>query len=83
MVQLLRSLHQVSLDNGMWSAASLLLPRQDRIYRENLGATETELEAVVGFQEALKKLKGKSVTEEPAEDNNDRAKGGGKGGRPG
>jgi len=80
-VQLLRSLHQVSLDNGMWSTASLLLPRPDPIYRENFGATETELEAVVGYQEALKKLKGKTITEEPIDDKDTKAKGGGKGGR--
>jgi len=81
-VQLLRSLHQVSLDNGMWSTASLLLPRPDPIYRENFGATETELEAVVGYQEALKKIRNKTAAEEPTDDKDAKAKGGAKGGRP-
>ena len=79
-VQLLRSLHQVSLDNGMWSTAALLLPRPDPIYRENFGATETELEAVVGYQEALKKIRSKTQTDDGGDDKDAKPpKGGGKG----
>ena len=41
-------------------------------------STEAELEAVVGYQEALKKIKGKSHTDETG-DEKTKAKGGGKG----
>ena len=59
MVQILRALHQVALDGGTWGTASLLLPRADPIYREQFGATGEELEAIVAYQEALKKIRSK------------------------
>lgn len=81
-VQLLRCLHQVSLDNGMWSTGSLLLPRPDPIYRESFGATEAELEAIVSYQEALKKIRnvphGKAGNDDAPEDGDKGAKGKGK-----
>jgi hypothetical protein len=69
---MLRALHQVALDGGTWSTASLLLPRQDPIYREQFGATGEELEAIVAYQEAMKKLK-------PRQDQPGGGKGEGKG----
>ena len=68
-VQLLRSLHQVSLDGGVWSTASLLLPKPDPLYRETFGATEVELEAIVAYQEAMKKIKSNYVPKEDSEKN--------------
>ena len=81
MVQLLRALHQVGLDNGVWTTASLLLPWRDPIYREQFGATERELEAVVAYQEALKKIRTKMGTD--ATENEDTPKSDDKGGKNG
>lgn len=62
LVQMLRALHQVALDGGTWGTASLLLPRADPIYREQFGATGEELEAIVAYQEAMKKIRSKPET---------------------
>ena len=59
--QLLRALHQVALDHGNWSTGSLLLPFKDPVYMEQFGATERELEAVVGYKEAMKKITTKAT----------------------
>ena len=56
-VQLLRALHQVSLDGGGWQTAMLLLPKADPLQKEAFGATERELEAIVAYQEAMKRIK--------------------------
>ena len=39
-VQLLRALHQVALDGGSWTSASLLLPKQDPLYKQTCGRME-------------------------------------------
>eukprot|EP00929_Paragymnodinium_shiwhaense_P008266 TRINITY_DN112214_c0_g1_i1.p2 TRINITY_DN112214_c0_g1~~TRINITY_DN112214_c0_g1_i1.p2 ORF type:complete len:440 (-),score=61.56 TRINITY_DN112214_c0_g1_i1:575-1894(-) len=57
LVQLLRSLHQVALDNGSWQDASLLLPVQDPIQKREFGATERELETVAAYRKALNDLR--------------------------
>ena len=54
--QLLCGLHQVSLDQGCWSTAALLLLVRDPVFNETFGATEKELEAVVGYGEAMKRI---------------------------
>ena len=53
-VQLLRALHQVALDGGARTSASLLLPKQDPLYKQTCGEAEEELEAIVAYTEALK-----------------------------
>ena len=76
-IQPLRALHQVALDGGAWTTASLLLPKQDPLYKQTCGGTEEELEAIVAYTEAMKKLK----TAAPAyvSDKDKKAKGKGKG----
>jgi hypothetical protein len=81
--QLLRGLHQVSLDNGSWDTAALLLPKKDPLHRELFGGTERELEAAVAYQEALRKIKkGISLAQDADEEKKpvNNKKGGGKGG---
>ena len=55
-VRLLRAIHQCCIDNGSWDSASHLLPGKDPCERNLFGGTEAELEAIVGYREALKKL---------------------------
>ena len=57
MAQMLRALHQVALDGGSWSTASLMLPRKDPIFKDQFGASGEELEAIVAYQDAMKRLK--------------------------
>lgn len=57
LVQLLKAVHQVSLDNGSWMDASLLLPVPDPIFKVEFGAEEEELEGIAAHREALAKLK--------------------------
>ena len=56
-MQLLRAVHQTVLDKGSWDTASLLLPTQDPCHRELFGATQGELETIIAYQDALKKVK--------------------------
>ena len=58
MVQILRALYQLSLDNGSWSTAALLLPKADPVFRELFGGTQEELEAAASYQKALKEMRG-------------------------
>lgn len=55
-VRLLRAIHQCCIDNGSWDSASLLFPGKDPCERNLFGGTEAELEAIVSYREALKKL---------------------------
>ena len=66
-VQLLQSLRQVSLDGGVWSSASLLLPRPDPLYTKTFGATEVGLEVVVTYQETMKKIRSNYAPKEDSE----------------
>ena len=81
-VQLLRAPHQVSLDGGGWQTAMLLLPKADPLQKETFGATERELEAIVAYQEAMKRIKpvfhGDDVNGEKTEKEK-KGKGGGQG----
>ena len=56
-VQLCRCLHQVALDSGMWATGALLLPKPDPLFKQTTGGTEEELEAIIAYQEAMKRLK--------------------------
>ena len=56
-VQMLRAVHQCSIDNGSWDTASLLIPRKDPISRLEFGGTHRELETIFSYQKALKELK--------------------------
>ena len=54
--QLCRALHQVSLDQGGWDAASLLLPRQDPLTRIRFGGSAAEMEVVANYRDTIRKL---------------------------
>lgn len=56
-VQLCRCLHQVALDSGTWATGALLLPKPDPLFKQTTGGTEEELEAIIAYQEAMKRLK--------------------------
>ena len=57
LTQLVRCVHQVSLDNGSWSTAMHMLPRADPLEQPLFGGAQAELEIISSYQEALKKLK--------------------------
>jgi hypothetical protein len=80
MVQLLRCLHQVCLDQGSWEVGSLLLPKSDPLSRTEFGGTLAELEVVDGYREALKKLSKQGRKNEDGENSEAPEKSGGKGG---
>ncbi len=54
--QLCRALHQVSLDQGQWDAAALLLPRPDPLQRVVFGGSPAEMEVVAGYRDTIRKL---------------------------
>ena len=56
-VQLCRTLHQVALDGGCWTSASLLLPKPGLLYKQTCRGTEEELKIMAANTEALQKLK--------------------------
>ena len=73
-VQLLRAVHQVSLDQGSWQAASLLLAHSDPLERPRFGGEPEQLEKIASYLKAMQELEKRSqVTQK--EDN----PGGGKG----
>jgi hypothetical protein len=80
MVQLLRGLHQVTLDGGSWEVASLLLPNRDPCARDHFGATERELEAVVAYQKAMKEIRRPAWNPTLSEEGGGKASSSGKGG---
>jgi hypothetical protein len=59
LVQVLRALHQSALDDGEWESAGLLLPKADPIKKPVFGGTQSELEVIAAYKEALRKLEGK------------------------
>jgi hypothetical protein len=73
--QLLRAVWQSALDGADWSTASLLLPGEDPISRVATAATETEMEAIVAYQEAQRKLKKKEAPRAGEEEDDEPGKG--------
>ena len=51
-VQLLKAVHQVSIDSGDWRTASLLVPTSDPLLRKEFGGSELETQAIVNFRKA-------------------------------
>ena len=75
--QLIKSIHQAVLDGGSWDAASLLLPDEDPVRRATWGASTQELEAIAGYQDALRRIRrGPSNSDDP-ENTGEKPKGGG------
>jgi hypothetical protein len=65
---LLRAVHQCSLDNGQWDVANLMVPGEDPCTRSQFATGERDLETILAYQEAMKKLKKKSSKEDGDED---------------
>ena len=55
-VQLVRALHQASLDKGSWRAAALLLAHQDPLERQRFGGEPEQLEQVAWYLKAMEEL---------------------------
>ncbi len=56
---MLKAINQAALDNGDWEVANCLLPGDDVCSRQGFAVGEAELERIVGYQEAMRKLKAK------------------------
>ncbi len=77
MMQLLRSLHQVVLDQGNGSVAMHLLPRADPTERPTFGRTQRELETIAAYTESLRRLRRQQSSAGYGGDANDDVKKGG------
>jgi hypothetical protein len=53
---MLRALHQVAADAGIWDVASLLLLGQDLCKKDAHGLTERDLATIASYQDAVKKI---------------------------
>ena len=83
-VQLLRAVHQVALDQGSWQAASLLLSHTDPMERQRFGGEPEQLERIASYLKAVSELEKRSLQNAPKEDNpNPNPKGRGKNDRKG
>jgi len=60
LVQLLRGIHQCSLDAGDWKTAWLLLHLPDPVERPRFGGEVQELEVVASYVKAMNELERKS-----------------------
>ena len=76
-VQLLRALQQVALDGNAWTTSAPLLPKRDPLYKQTCKIREEELEAIVAYTGALKRLK--TATPAYVSYKDEKAKGKGKG----
>ena len=77
MAQILKSLHQVALDQGAWLSAQHLLPGGDPIDRVAFGGSHQEMEAIAGYHDAIRKLKRGQGSEDTKKE--PKGKGAGKG----
>ena len=57
LVQLLKAIHQVSLDDGRWGHAGLLLPSENPLARPEFGGDMSELMDVLSYTKAVRDLK--------------------------
>ncbi|CAK9004843.1 unnamed protein product [Durusdinium trenchii] len=74
LVQLLRAVHQCSLDQGSWKTAWLLLRYTDPVEVPRFGGEPQELERVAGYLKALENLEKKSKGAPRGEHNEDEEK---------
>ena len=56
-IQMLKALHQVSLDNGDWSSAELLIPSESPTGRPAFGGDEEELRGIFSYRKAMRELR--------------------------
>ena len=80
-VQLRRAVHQCSLDQGSWKAASLLLAHQDPLERPRFGGEPDQLEKIASYLKAMDDLEKRSRMSQPSPevDTSKKQKGKGKG----
>ena len=79
LIQLLKAVHQVALDQGSWHAGQHLLVHRDSMATCDFGGDPTEIEAIHSFTKALGELtKAHQVSQ--AGDSEGNAGGGGYGG---
>ena len=74
LVQLLRAVHQCSLDQGSWKTAWLLLRYTDPVEVPRFGGEPQELERVAGYLKALENLEKKAKGAAKGERNEDEEK---------
>ncbi len=56
-VQLLRAIRKSCLGAGSWEHSSLMVPSEDSCTKSSFATAEEELEAILGYQDAMKKLR--------------------------
>ena len=73
LTQLLRALHQASLDNGSWQTAWLLLHLPDPTGQPKFGGEPQDLEVIASYLKAMGELerKGKTIPKPDAESTSD------------
>ena len=70
LTQLLRALHQCSLDNGDWRTAWLLTGLQDPVAKPQFGGEPQELEVIASYLKAMAELEKKGKSQPPPTDSN-------------
>ena len=55
--QACKAVHQVALDQGKWSTATLLLPLEDPLGRDDFAGEEAEMKDVHAYRKALDELR--------------------------
>ena len=70
MTQLLRALHQCSLDNGDWRTAWLLTGLPDPVERPKFGGEPQDLEVIAAYIKAMAELEKKGRSLPPTSDSN-------------
>ena len=78
-VQLLRALHQVSLDQGSWKTGSLLMSHADPLEGPKFGGEPDQLEKIASYVKAMTELEKRSLHGGGQEDDSQEKKGRGKG----
>lgn len=80
-VQLLRAVHQVSLDQGSWQAARLMLAHADAVKHPKLRKKPQQLESIASYLKAITELEKRSQATAREDIVNPKEKGRGKGGK--
>ena len=88
LIQVLKAIHQATVDGGDWRTAALLVPLPDPCGRAEYGASMEELELVAAYRKSIYELGkaqkfGDGQRREDAEGEETGAKGAPKGGAPG
>ena len=71
LVQVLKCLHQVSIDQGSWATGHLLLPLEDPLAPDEFGGDPEELKLAHSYHSALQDLRKLRVGKGPAKEETD------------